>query len=76
MPDTPTLAMLLRAYREARGLSARELSLSSRLSASYVGKVEAGMEPSFRAMAKIIQQLGMTRGEVGVLLVLEAGGRT
>lgn len=75
-PAVPTVGMLLRAYREAKGMSARELSVSAGLSASYCGKVEAGtMAPSFRAMAKIMYRLGMTNGEIGVLIVLEAGER-
>lgn len=76
VPTAPSLGMLLRSYRQAQGLSARALSLSSGLSESYCGKVESGvMEPSFRAIAKIMKRLGLTRGEIAVLVLLESGGQ-
>jgi predicted transcriptional regulator len=69
-----TLGQQLKALREGRThLSARALSLNAGLSESYVGKVEAGhCEPSFRALSKIIVELGLNKGEAWVLIVQEA----
>lgn len=44
--------------------SARALSLECGLSPSYVGKVEAGMDPSLKAFARIALGLGMTNQEI------------
>lgn len=69
-----SLGKQLKALREGRThLSARALSLNAGLSESYVGKVEAGnCEPSFRALSKIIVELGLKQGEAWVLIMQEA----
>lgn len=65
----------IRQFRQAKKYSARQLSLEAGLSESYVGKLEAGeMEPSFRAVAKLVRVLGMKPGEVYVVLCEEARG--
>lgn len=70
-----TAAKAIRAYRQARGLSARALSLAAGLSPSYVGKLESGaIEPKLRAVAKVTTCLGMKPREVHILMALEARG--
>lgn len=70
-----TVGQAVRAYREVRGLSARALSLAAGLSESYVTKLETGAleEPSLRAFARLVRELGMTSAEIVVLVTLEAG---
>jgi transcriptional regulator with XRE-family HTH domain len=68
-----TVGHVIRATRERRKLSARALSLAAGLSDSYVGKVESGTcEPSLRAFAKIVGQLGLNAQEVFLILQQEA----
>lgn len=72
-PSELTVGHVIRAMRERRRLSARALSLSAGLSESYVGKVESGAcEPSLRAFAKIVTQLGLNAQEVFLVLQQEA----
>lgn len=67
------VGVILRMRREAKGLTARALSLAAGLSESYVGKVEKGtMEPSLRAFGKIARQLNLTPREVYLLTMQEA----
>ncbi len=59
-----SLPEVLRELRERRGLSKRALSYKAGLSASYVGKLEAGLiEPSVRAFAVIALALGLSSAE-------------
>lgn len=59
------LPEVLREFRERRGLSKRALSQKAGLSASYVGKLEAGfIEPSIRVFALIALALELTSHEV------------
>jgi transcriptional regulator with XRE-family HTH domain len=59
------LADALREIRILRGMSKRALSQKAGLSASYVGKLEAGaIEPSVRAFAVIAVALNLTSHEV------------
>lgn len=68
-----TVGHVVRSVRERKRLSARALSLAAGLSDSYVGKVESGAcEPSLRAFAKIVVQLGLTAQEAYVILQQEA----
>ncbi len=56
-----SLSEALQEFREQRGLSRRALSYKAGLSASYVGKLEAGfIEPSVRAFAVIAVALQLT----------------
>lgn len=72
MADLP-LGRFIRAYRRARKLSQRQLSITSGLSASYVGKVENGeIDPSFRAFAMLAHQLGFNSREIVYLVKHEA----
>lgn len=75
VPGTPALTVgdVISAMRRRRGLSARALSLAAGLSDSYVGKVEAGScEPSLRAFAKLVDQLGLNAQEAFLILQQEA----
>lgn len=75
MGDELSLGDYIKAYREARGLSQRQLSLASDLSPSYVSKIEAGeSEPSFRAFSRLAKTLGFTNAEI-VHLVKHEGVR-
>ena len=69
------LGDVIRAYREARGLSRRALSLQAGLSESVVGKVEAGNEPSLWVFARLVRALRMTNAEVVLLVAMEARRR-
>ncbi len=72
MADLP-VGHFIRAYRNARKLSQRSLSIGSGLSASYVGKVESGeIDPSFRAFAMLAHHLGFTSREIVFLVKYEA----
>lgn len=73
MADSPTTGAVLASVREKRGLSRRQLSLAAGLSESHVGKVESGVEPSFRVFSKIAHQLGLNAREIYALVQLEAG---
>lgn len=65
----------MRASRTAKKVSQRQLSLNAGLSGSYVGKVENGeIEPSFRAFALLVRELGFTKAEI-VHLVQQEGLR-
>lgn len=60
-----SLPEVLQHFRERRGLSKRALSQKAGLSASYIGKLEAGfIEPSVHAFAVIILALDLTSYEV------------
>jgi transcriptional regulator with XRE-family HTH domain len=75
-PELTVLGQAVRAYREARGLSKRALSLAAGLSESYVTKLEAGtLEPSLRAFAAVVDVLGLSTAEVVLLVRLEAHPR-
>lgn len=53
--------------REKKGISARELSVRSGMSTSYVSKLEAGkIDPTTKAFAHIAQVLRLSAMEVGV----------
>lgn len=63
--NVPALAEMLRGFRVQRGLSKVGLSRMAGLSASYVGKLEAGnIDPSLRAFAAIALALELTSHEV------------
>lgn len=67
------LADLVKLRRTQLGISARALSLSARQSASYVSKLESGrIEPSFTAFARLVTALGLSPGEVALVVALEA----
>ncbi len=73
MEDMPSLGIILRTVREARGISARALSLAAGLSESYVGKVESGaVHPSLRAAAKIMRHLELKPSEIAMIVTLES----
>jgi predicted transcriptional regulator len=64
---------LLRACRQMQGISARGLSLRAGLSASVVGKVEAGiMEPTLPVFAAIVTTLGLNAQEIAALVRMSA----
>jgi transcriptional regulator with XRE-family HTH domain len=64
---------LLRARREACGLSARRLSINAGLSDSMIGKVESGeVQPSLRTFAQIAAQLHLSDREIALLVRLAA----
>lgn len=67
---------LLRLQREHLGLSGRGLSLQAGLSDSVVGKIESGeIQPSLRAFACIVVQLGLSDREIALLVRLTALAR-
>lgn len=71
--ERTTVGAVIREYRIARNISARQLSLSAGLSDSYVGKLESGaIECSLSAFAKIAVALKMKQAEVFVLVCNEA----
>lgn len=72
--ETPLrVGEVVRAYREARGISARQLSLQAGLSESYVGKLEAGeMACSLTAFSKLAVTLRMKAGEIHAVVCAEA----
>lgn len=68
-----TVGEAIRACRQARGWSARALSLRAGLSESVVGKIETGsMEPSLRVFACVTRALELSPREVAVLVGLAA----
>lgn len=70
-----SVGQLVRAAREAAGLSKRQLSLAAGLSESYVGKVEAGhLNPTIGAFARIAESLNLNDREI-VLIVKVEGAR-
>ncbi len=67
--DALSLAEVLREFRERKRLSKRALSQAAGLSASYVGKLEAGeIEPSLRAFLSIVRALGLTQNQVAIVI--------
>ncbi|RTK93382.1 helix-turn-helix domain-containing protein [Candidatus Saccharibacteria bacterium] len=69
MGDNKEFASLMRFLRERSGVSARQLSLSSGLSASYVSKIEDGaILPNIKSFANIISNLSVTPFEIAYLL--------
>lgn len=71
-----TVAWAVRHLRQTRGISARQLSLDSGLSPSYVSKIESGeIEPSFKGFAKLAATLEMTTLEVAFCLSCETDGQ-
>jgi len=71
-----TVDEVLKARRQVRGVSARQLSLDAGLSDSVVGKVESGnIEPSLRVFAAMAVQLELTGTEIAFLVRLEAHRR-
>lgn len=68
-----TVAETIKHLRGRNNLSARALSLQAGLSASYVGKLEAGeIEPSFNAFARLALVLEMTPHEVFFCVIQES----
>lgn len=68
-----TLGWALRWSREAKGWSARDLSLRAGLSESYVGKLEGGsIEPSLHAFSCLARALELTNHEIAFLARLES----
>lgn len=69
----PTVPDLLRARREAVGLSARAVSLAAGASESVVGKLEAGAcQPSLAVFARVVEALGLNDREIVLLVRLAA----
>jgi transcriptional regulator with XRE-family HTH domain len=66
----PGFFVALRACREARGISARALSLQAGLSESMVGKIESGAEPGLRTFSQIVYALQLSRQEIAMLVLL------
>jgi transcriptional regulator with XRE-family HTH domain len=66
------LGSAIRHHREERGISARDLSLRSGFSESYVGKVESGqLQPSLRAFGQLVVALELNSAEVFFLVIHE-----
>lgn len=65
---------VLRKAREAKGVSARALSIAAGLSPSYVGKVESGEMDGMRlrCFGLIAKELDLTDREIALLVKLEA----
>ena len=67
------VAWAVKRLRESKNMSARQLSLKSGLSPSYVAKLESGeIEPSFRAFAKIALVLEMSILEISFCIIGES----
>lgn len=67
--ENQDFALLMKFLRERAGLSARQLSLDSGLSASYVNKIENGsVLPTIRSFAHLIQKLDLSPFELSYLL--------
>lgn len=67
----------IRYLRERKSMSARQVSLDSGLSPSYVGKVEKNeIEPSISGFYKICRVIGANDKEIVFLLRLAASGHT
>lgn len=63
------LGVLLRAARERRNLSARQASLRSGLSESFVGKVEAAnMHPTLPNFAALVDTYRLNDREIALLV--------
>lgn len=69
---TPALGSLLRFLRASKGISARGLSDLAGLSPSYISKVEAGLEPSLKAFARIAEVLSLSVYEIHFLMRVAA----
>jgi transcriptional regulator with XRE-family HTH domain len=69
----PSVGQVLKACRQQRNLSARELSARAGLSPSVAGKVENGtIVPSLRVFARLVRALDLHAQEVSVLVTLAA----
>lgn len=63
------LGAVVKLMREEKGLSARALSLSCGLSASYVSKLEAGVsKPTVDTLMKIATELELNESEILFLM--------
>jgi transcriptional regulator with XRE-family HTH domain len=72
-----TIGDVVRIARQARGVSARALSLAAGLSESAVGKIEHHQsEPTLRAFAQIAVALDLTPTEIAFLVRLAANRPT
>lgn len=70
---TSEFSILMKFLRERQGISARQLSSSAGLSASYVSKVESGaVLPTIQSFAKVIENLSVTDRELGYLIMILA----
>ena len=66
-------AWAIKRLRESKKMSARQLSLKSGLSPSYVAKVESGeIDPSFKAFARIAMVLEMSMLEIFFCIIGES----
>jgi transcriptional regulator with XRE-family HTH domain len=70
--DNAWLGSAVRLLREQRKLSARDLSLQSGLSESYVGKLETGrVQPSLRCFGQLALALELNTAEIFFLVTHE-----
>jgi transcriptional regulator with XRE-family HTH domain len=68
-PTRKTLGMVLRLFRENRGLSQEALGFKARLHRNYVGGVERGeRNPSFDSLARWLDSVGVSWKEFGEAL--------
>lgn len=63
--------------RDARGLSARQVSSAAGLSPTYVSKVERGaMEPSLSAFSRLAMVLDLNDAEVAMVVRIHAANES
>lgn len=68
-PTRKTLGIVLRLFRENRGLSQEALGFKARLHRNYVGGVERGeRNPSFESLGKWLESVGVSWKEFGEAL--------
>ncbi len=73
-PDL-ALAAVLRAKRDAQGMTIEDLAFRSRVSLGAVSKIERGkVAPSWPTALQIARALGLTAGELGALVDAERNG--
>jgi transcriptional regulator with XRE-family HTH domain len=68
-PTRKALGLVLREYRERRGLSQEALGYKAKMHRNYVGGVERGeRNPSFENLARWLDSVGVSWKEFGEAL--------
>lgn len=73
-PSRKTLGIVLRAFRENRGMSQETLGFKAKMHRNYVGGVERGeRNPTFEILARWLDSVDVSWTELGEALERQVG---